>query len=807
MQPTARLTRGRRSASLVCVVLISVTVGLGAGLAAVPSMAFTEEPTLPTPPRQAEPWTSPPTSLPRFFISTTATLCEQGLADPRGCEYRKIRMARRSSGARRSRVGDTNGWVLPATHGEKARYAIAWNGLVYPLTGAGGPADLDADVRAMENIARKVVPDRAPGNRRDQQTAFQEFGCNDEPSSIAVTTLHPIKVCLLLRLGRADLAEALWAAATGRPKAATPGGAQPKLDLNSYDLSYVDLASDFVWYRLSRAIGAHARGDDVLALADVRAVGPLAQAVEAKAAAMGFARPHGPGEFISTRSYIEFLDHVPELLADQERRERERANPPAPPPGAGREAQVAALIRNLDQVDGSTGLWIGFGFEGLGQSPIVRDLIAEGDVAVEPLIQAYRTDDRLTRVIEVPLIDFHGQPRRGIETLYQVSQCAYHALRGILGATTLDALAQGLPKDGPESRKVFADRIQAYWEKHRTIPLAERWYQTLADDKAGNRAWFEAAENITQPQKRPSLPEGEPFAEAEPPPLAPGERPRLRGEPLRTNHEPTVAALMARRVESMLRIHQGQRSELSEACRMAEILADWDPAAMPTLRELTRLCRERYAQPTKGDASVNRFLAVWIARFTLARDRAGDTGAIREYAGWVRTTSPAGLENTALAALEPIYRRPDDPTLAAAAAWLFEDPQSPWVRLIRSEQSGQKLGVVNLFATPMVEVPAFRKMVLAALEDDSPAGTAQVESNGSVIIDLSGGPTISRSGRHNDSAVPARSTTVRIRMCDYYAWELATLEGAPAFDLSWPESRRDNALISIADFLRRKGPR
>ena len=35
---------------------------------------------------------------------------------------------------------------------------------------------------------------------------------------------------------------------------------------------------------------------------------------------------------------------------------------------------------------------------------------------------------------------------------------------------------------------------------------------------------------------------------------------------------------------------------------------------------------------------------------------------------------------------------------------------------------------------------------------------------------------------------------------------LATLKGAPAFDFSWPEARRDAAVAAIADFLRRKAP-
>ena len=162
------------------------------------------------------------------------------------------------------------------------------------------------------------------------------------------------------------------------------------------------------------------------------------------------------------------------------------------------------------------------------------------------------------------------------------------------------------------------------------------------------------------------------------------------------------------------------------------MLATWDPvAAVPTLRELTRICRSAMPGPNNGHDWTNQNLAVSIARFTLARDKAGDTEAIREYAEWIRTTSPDWLEQNALAVLEPFYRRPDDPTLAATAAWLFGDPQSPWVPLIGRKGSRPTYHVAELIASPMVEVPAFRKMLLAALDDRSPAGTAKVGDNGS----------------------------------------------------------------------------
>ncbi len=411
-------------------------------------------------------------------------------------------------------------------------------------------------------------------------------------------------------------------------------------------------------------------------------------------------------------------------------------------------------------------------------------------------------------------MDHHGFRRRGITRIHRADEAAAEALREILGRSTWDSLAKGPPENGPGREQDFADRLQAYWEKSRAIPASERWYRTLADDQAGNRAWREAADKITEPENQKSIPEGGPFAGAEPNPLAPGERPRFRGEPLRTNHEPTVAALMARRIASMLKDAQDETNDLIRTCWMAKALADWDPAAaVPTLREVTRICRHLYARPAKREFRPMH-CAYWIAKFTSARDRAGDTGAIREYADWVRTTSPEELENSASEVLEPIYRRPNDPTLAATAAWLFEDPKSRWVALIRSARTIQKAHFTNLFASPIMEVPAFRKLVLAALDDVSPAGSATIGDNGDVFIMIREGDatmTLNMQNPRNRGAgifeLPTRKTEVRLRMCDYYAWILAMGKGAPAFDLSWPEAKRDVALAAMADFLRRKPAR
>ncbi len=509
MQPDPRTSPGRRFALFVRVLLIVVAGWCTAARAEVPA--------IPTPPHQAEPWPPPQTSLPKFLVSATATLFEQGLADPRDCDYRTIQVLAGSVWGGKAQQVTTSGWVLPVPDGERPEYAIAWSGLVYPLAGAGGPADLDADVRALGDAAGAGRANVAPKNQPVQRMRFNGFGANNEEASISVKSLHPIKVCLLLRLGRADLAEVVWAAGTGLPIRPKPAGATPKLDLNSYGQSYLSLANDLAWYHFDRAICAHMRGDDPLALADVRALDALALAVDAKAEAMGFTRPDRQVPTGQLAPYIGFLEQLPEFRDDQERRARERANPPPPVHGEGRQARVAALIRDLDQV--AARQWSQPGGVVLGESPIVKDLIAEGDAAVEPLIRAFRFEDRLTRSV-----GFHRDffPNRAI---LRADQAAYTALTGILKTTNFAPPDPNEAGHGPMSREALANQIQAYWERNRAFPVVERWYQALADDAAGDAAWLEAAGNIIQPENVRTIPGGGPFVVTETIPAKPGAAP------------------------------------------------------------------------------------------------------------------------------------------------------------------------------------------------------------------------------------------------------------------------------------------
>ena len=407
----------------------------------------------------------------------------------------------------------THGWVLPARDDETTRFAVAWNGLVYPIASAGEPADLEADVKSVAHWREARAEDWTGGKR------FNWVLKDPEEWVVSPKSLRAIKVCLLLRLGRADLAEAVWAAGTAEPTGGfhPPGAANA--DLTSNGVSYMTLANDLAWYLFDRAACAHSRGDDVIALADARKVTILQKAVETQAQAMGFYRPYGgSSSHAQTIPYIEFLRELPDLLADQERRARELGRPPVPPPGADKKARIAALIAELDQIAS----W-------RGESPIVKALVAEGEDAVGPLIEAAEHDTRLTRTLAPPS---KSSVRANVIT--PVRNLEYTALYDLLKTSAF----------GPGG-------VRAYWEKYRGIPPVERWYRTLADDHASPLEWLHAADRIVRCENVSVVSTSDAFRTTVTRPLPPGVGLKLDGEALRDKKDPSVVELLARRVNEI----------------------------------------------------------------------------------------------------------------------------------------------------------------------------------------------------------------------------------------------------------------
>jgi hypothetical protein len=392
---------------------------------------------IPEPPQQKNSWTPPQTQLPANLISATTRLFEQGLADPRGMEYREIEIDLGRAWDPRF-VVKTTGWILPGETTSQ-RFAVCWNGLVYPIVSIGNEVDLSTDIYAAiktddENRAKRAITVPMP---------FYRFrNAMPEGYSLSATSLLPIKVCLLLRLGRTDLAERVWATWTI--------GMDPKINDDSIHLSdpYLMLAVDWTWAIFDRAINAHIRGDDRLssisALMAVSIGKSIRQEIPIRPALR--ARPYA-------QEYINFLQPLALLIQDQERRAKHPRTTPAPRDAATlRQQSTAQLIDYLDEAVAFQ-MSIPGGID-MEQDPVVAELIWRGKGAVEPLLNALENDTRLTRAVR------SSRPWHRDRHFMTVYETALQALRHILMVWNQNPEDWENIEKGPEGRRTVAARLR-----------------------------------------------------------------------------------------------------------------------------------------------------------------------------------------------------------------------------------------------------------------------------------------------------------------------------------------------------------
>jgi hypothetical protein len=317
--------------------------------------------------------------------------------------------------------------VLPSASVDPRRYAVAWNGLLYPLRGVGRAADLARDVRSAAELITYLRTTGGVVNRSGLAMP--------EADTVGTSMLFGIRAVLLYRFGRGDLADSV--------RRELSGHYDPDLDLGTGP--YAQLALEWLWTRFERALGAHARGDDALAYAEFRALAPAARAV---AADQSPGAPLARGD--AADGPIAFLAQLPALIADQTRRAR-TASASAP---AGDSASVSARIEALDRL--SAPQETPDGAPAYPFSPEVRALVAAGADAFEPLIAALAQDERLTRTLS-----YHNEHTRA-RAVVPVAQVVLSALSRLCG----------VPLEGrwPDDRAALIARARAAWHAHNNAP-------------------------------------------------------------------------------------------------------------------------------------------------------------------------------------------------------------------------------------------------------------------------------------------------------------------------------------------------
>jgi len=717
-------------------------------------------PKIPAPPRQYSRWKIPETQLPTNYVSATGLLFEQGLADPRGCDYRIIEVATGEVWGGAGGVVATHGWVLPGKPAN--RFAVCWNGLVYPVISVGPNADLEADVANLTTNGtvnwRPVVP---------------------ESLAVATDSMLGIKGCLLLRLGRIDLATRYWQALAQRSQmfrtaryspgvanftAATSGEGQ----LPTGD-PYLAWATEWAWALFDRTIGAHMRGDDALALVTIRRLHEAQPKIEAACGQRGFKPPSVSDASRRTgpQPYLDFLDQLPQLRADLERRAKEGERASVVESGLNHlpnhTERIAALIRDLDLVQARQSAQPGW--VNLPADPIVAALIQEGDPAVNPLLDCLETDKRLTRAVGFAR-DF--MPRR---TVITVSNAANTALQSILQVRFSGGVTE----------------MRAHWNKYRGMSLAERCYAMLQDDAARDR-WLEAAALLTQPENVATFPGGLSVVKA----LPTNAPVQIRGAVLRTKSAPSVSELLARRA---LEVPESDPNsyDLARAGELGLRLAVWDvPAAAPVLATLSKRCGTvmKYSGASLGGL---------LTKLALARAQAGDPKAFEDYAAWLPTTAPESLGHSVLELLTPLERYPTNLVLQSVAVKIFADPNSAWSRL-----PWQKSGSANPAASGLFHVPAFRELLVRELDRKQVCGSVSWQPPSTVRYSMSNNWSGSLSYAFPEAAPPTNGSSAELRWCDWIALSLATGKHIAPYNPFAPLDQRDVVLEKTKSSLRQK---
>jgi hypothetical protein len=133
------------------------------------------------PPHQNADWSLPKgvSDSEGKIAATMKTLFEFGLADPRGMPYHHVKRQENS------KAMPARAWVLPASRDDPQRYAIGWNGLIYPVTEVGAIADLQADLVILREKGRFGEKPFANSSPNGEPFAFSEWRFDDSEGGVA----------------------------------------------------------------------------------------------------------------------------------------------------------------------------------------------------------------------------------------------------------------------------------------------------------------------------------------------------------------------------------------------------------------------------------------------------------------------------------------------------------------------------------------------------------------------------------------------------------------------------------------------
>ena len=307
------------------------------------------------------------------------------------------------------------------------------------------------------------------------------------------------------------------------------------------------------------------------------------------------------------------------------------------------------------------------------------------------------------------------------------------------------------------------------------------------DDDAGADQWVIAADKITQPSNVQIMASSNVMQTSMTSALAPGQKPTLRGESLRTKTTPTVSALFAQRLPAM--------PDVRHACALAEAFAAWDvKAALAHITTFVKASIAGYAASSEKSTSGS-----CIAALTNSRVDAGDASALSDYGAWLAKTSPKDAEYDLERWFQPMIAHTGSAPIVAAANVLFAPP-SPWVPFI-SESAGYM--TERILDLDLYKLDAFKRHIASKLADKKAIGTITIRATDTVEVKTAGF-TSTRGTVAHDPLTPPDGTTMSLRTCDEYAAVISAAEvaHAPTFRINWRQADRDAALLQMTNWLR-----
>lgn len=687
---------------------------------------------VPEPP-SARPWTPPATTVSKEIVDRTAFLLQHGMGDPRGGQYRSAMVYVGSLWGQDDKPSEIHGWVLPKK-GDGPAWIVAPTGLIYRVESVGDPVDLDKDIA-----------------RLNQPNPLQLRPLGQAP----VTNFAPPEtIGLLLVAGRKDLAERLQPAQTmvGR--------------------------GDFLSQWFDQAVTAHMRGDDETAARvawAIRRERPFFEQEALSRRGQQYATSPG-GQPYKTDEQFPYLDVLPALIEDTERRLDEKPKPSLDLAGVSKQPideRIKTLIGYLDEVKARQ--WGQPGGVNLADDPIVRQLIEVGTPAGEALIDVMEHDERLTRSVSFGR-DFF--PNRN---LIRVKDAAYAALRGILQVDQLPMGSDGRPS---------IEAIRKFFAENKGKSPTDLWFDTLADDHAGWRRWTEAVDRLFDPVGAQRngfwIRDGKPGGP-------------IKAEALRSRTNPSLSDLLDKRAREITFQNDEQlppRMMLMTTLPIAVRLQRWDaPRSLPLLKDLTKAALTEMSSGHTDDEQ----MLTQVVPALIARHDAGDLTAWADYTAILSKVERTPFFDSKY--LRPIVEHPKDPGLKAARK-LLTTPGSKFDAVDRLIAEPPQAGIDNILVSPALKLPEVWSAALKALSDKRVIGTAWVDERGNGWMEAKGkaGPAQGTRPDPKDP-LPKAGEKRPLRAADVIAHAMARMRGAPKFQPFWPPAQKDAAIAKLRAFL------